>query len=247
MGPRYADVVNIVGEIVKALRVIREVLAEYVAAEKEKQAAACRKAAEEVEAARRRAAEEASQAAAREAEAHMAAERLLTRRESEKSGRRRTRRGEGPRPSAPVSSQGPAILATAATPAAPLIAESLTLPPALAALLARFQQLQQAIQGLLTATPSLRAWFERQMKDIQRRNSLEGGVAGLMFALERISRRHYRRLQAQRHLEKIEAERARADRMFAGGWREAIRYLVWVGHKDQTERLLTPPAALAPA
>jgi hypothetical protein len=211
-------------EMVKTLQYIRDVLREYLATEERKRAEA-RKRAEE--AAQRR----AEEAAAREAEMKAIQERLLAQRKQEMAeGRRRVRRGEGPRSSTPLvarTSLAPAIdpFAAVTTEWGIVAKESQTSGPL--AVLVQFERLQRAILELFDVTEGSRAWFRKLQDNPKFVAAFRGGLMGLMFGLVRLLQRRYDRAVGLAHRDKHHEQVRRIDRMAEGDWREKVRYILW--------------------
>jgi len=224
------------GEVVKALRFVRDVLVEYVATEKQKREVAARRAAE---AARRRA-EEAEQAAAREAELKAAQERLLAR-QAKPTGRRR--RGDAPLESTPLRSihilpvDAVYNVSEAPPPSQPGgLPEGL--PPGIIALLTQLQALDGALRDLFTVTDKTRAWFERVQADPRWGPLVVAASMAVSMLAPWLSSKMYRRnLQAARRREWDE-NHARVQQMFDGDWREKIRYMLWTNGQRQARQAL---------
>lgn len=220
-------------EVVKVLRHVRDVLKEYVAAEERKRVEAKRRA---EEAARR----QAEEAAAREAEMKAAQERLLARQDTKSTGRRRSRRGEGPRASTPIES-APSLM----TPHADAFATPLTdwgaaeatdqpgLPKGLVALMTQLRRLETALRDLFTVTERSRAWFEKISTDKRWGLGLQGLMAGLMIVAMRVTQRMFLRDRMLAWDRKRAEHVERLTRTIDGGWREQVRYLLWLNGEHQ--------------
>lgn len=235
------------GEVLKVLRYVRDVLAEYLATEQRKRDDATRRAAEAV----RRKAEEA---VAREAEMQAAQERLLAR-PTKPTGRRRSRRGEGPIESTPVRtmqlppvtdaifnvSEGPRPRSSGGPHGLPQ-----GFPPGLVALITQLQQLDAAIKNLFTVTDGTRAWFVKVQSD-PRWGPVVGGLSmALSMLAQRISSRLYHRDVSMAHHRKVVDNCERIDRMLKGDWKEKIRYMLWT-NGQRKDRAALAAQAEAPA
>lgn len=220
-------------EVVKALRYVRDVLKEYVATEERKRGEA-KKRAEEV--ARR----QAEELAAREAEMKAAQERLLAQQAAKSTGRRRPRRGDGPRASTPIESAPSLMTAQADAFAAPPTdwgaAEATHqpgLPKGLVALMTQIGRLEAALRDLFTVTERSRAWFEKISTDKRWGPGLQGLIVGLTIVAVRVTQRMFRRDR----LLAWDRERAKHVERLApsvdGGWREHVRYLLWLNGEHQ--------------
>jgi hypothetical protein len=223
-------------EVVKTLQYIRDVLREYVATEERKRAEARARA---EEAARRR----AEEAAAREAELKAIQERLLAQqqeRQEKADGRRRVRRGEGPRTSTPLGTRAP--LSSAADPFASVatewsnVAENQPAPTGRLAVLMQLSRLHAAILNLINATESSRAWFKKLQEDPSSAIAIRTGFGGLMMAVVKVLQLRYRDAQElayrRRQLEFVQ----RLDRMLEGDWREKVRYILWTNGQRQARQ-----------
>lgn len=217
-------------EVVQTLQYIRDVLREYVATEERKRAEAKKRA---EEAARRR----AEEAAAREAELKAMQERLLARQQEQQAkagGRRRVRRGEGPRTSTPLETR--TSLASAADPFASVATEWHNVaekPSGQLAVLAQLGRLRAAILDLINATESSRAWFEKLQKDPRGALMIRSGLGAMMMAVAKVLQGRYRRAQALAHHRKQLEYLERVDRMLEGDWREKVRYILWTNGQRQ--------------
>ena len=239
------------GEVVKALRFVRDVLVEYVATEKQKREVAARRAAE---AARRRA-EEAEEAAAREAELKAAQERLLAR-QAKPTGRRR--RGDAPLESTPLRSihilPVDAVYNVSEAPA-PSQPGGLPegLPPGIVALLTQLQALDGALRDLFTVTDKTRAWFERVQADPRWGPLVVAASMAVSMLAPWLSSKMYRRTLQAAHRREWDENHARVQQMFDGDWREKIRYMLWTNGQRQDRQALAArsqapmSAGLAPA
>jgi hypothetical protein len=224
------------GEVVKALRFVRDVLVEYVATEKQKREVAARRAAE---AARRRA-EEAEEAAAREAELKAARERLLAR-QSKPTGRRR--RGDAPIESTPLRSihilpvDAVYNVSEAPPPSQPGgLPEGL--PPGIVALLTQLQALDGALRDLFTATDKTRAWFEKVQADPRWGPLVVAASMAVSMLAPWLSSKMYRRNLLAARRREWDENHERVQQMFDGDWREKIRYMLWTNGQRQARQAL---------
>ncbi len=231
------------GEVIKVLRYMRDVLAEYMATERRKQAAARHQA----EAAAQRRAEEA---AAREAEMRAAQERLLAREMERPAARRRSRRGDGAKASVPLRAMPLPPVTTdifnfeaAREPSLPGLPPGL--PPNLVALITQISRLDAALRDLFTVTEASRTWFE----NLQRHSvwgilmrSLSMGVAALS---QRISSRMFHQKRLEAHQRRAAENWQRVRRMLDGDWKEKVRYILWTNGQRQ-ERKAPPVEPEAP-
>lgn len=227
--------------MLKALRFVRDVLAEYLATEKRKRDAAAHRAAEAARC-------KAEEAAAREAELKVAQERLLAR-QPKPTGRRR--RGDAPAESAPLRSiHVPTVdtiynVSDGPPPSQPggLLA---ALPPGVAALLTELQALDGALRSLFTVTDKTRAWFEKVQADPRWGPLVVGASMVVSMLAPWLSSKMYRRNLALAHRHEWVENRERVNRMFDGDWREKIRYLLWTnGQRQERQALAAKPQAPA--
>lgn len=223
-------------EVVKTLQYIRDVLREYVATEGRKRAEAKKRA---EEAARRR----AEEAAAREAELKAMQERLLAQqqeRQGKAGGRRRVRRGEGPRTSTPLETRAP--LSSAADPFASVatewrnVAEKAPDPTGQLAVLMQLGRLRAAIIDLINATEASRAWFKKLQTDPNWAMSISAGFGGLMMAVFKVLQLRYRDVRELAYRQKQREYVQRIDRMLEGDWREKVRYILWTNGQRQARQ-----------
>lgn len=224
-----------VHEVVKSLRYLCAVLKEYNATEQRKRAEAKRRA---DEAARRK----AEEAAAREAEMKAAQERLLARAAATSTGRRRPRRGDGPRASTPIEARPsiPSAHAGAFTSTADWTAAETSSPhglsPGLVAMMTQLGRLHAALRELFTATKTSRAWYQKISTDKQWGPTLHGLMAGLMIVAVRIARRMFHRDRFFAWQRKMIDFDKRLERMIEGDWREKVRYLLWANGQQQARQ-----------
>lgn len=228
------------GEVVKALRFVRDVLVEYVATEKQKREAAAHRAAE---AARRRA-QEAEEAAAREAELRAAQERLLAR-QPKPTGRRR--RGDAPLESTPLRTiHIPPVDAVYNVSEAPPPSQPgglpEGLPPGVIALLTQLQALDGAIRDLFTVTDKTRAWFERVQADPRWGPVVVAASMAVSMLAPWLSSKMYRRNLLAARRREWDENHARVQQMFDGDWREKIRYMLWTNGQRQARQALAAKA-----
>lgn len=223
-------------EVIRVLRHMRDVLAEYVATEKRKRAEAKHQA-EEV--ARR----EAEEVAAREAELQAAQERLFARAVERPSARRRSRRGDGAKASAPLTT----------IPLPPVTTDIFNfetlyeapppglhpgLPPNLVALFTQLDQLDAALRALFTVTDRTRAWFERIQAHPFWGSVVRGLSMGLATLTQRISSRMFHRERLAAHQRHVSENWERVRRMHAGDWKEKVRYILWTNGRRQERAAL---------
>lgn len=229
-------------EVLRVLRHVRDVLAEYVATEERKRAEAKQRAAEARRFAAEAAARQAEEAAAREAAMQTSKRRLLARATATPKGRRK--RGEAPRksPSTPIRTMALPVVTTdiysnIAEPQQPAPSGPPGLPPGLppqlVEMFTQLGQLDDAIRSLFTVTDGLNAWFER----IQRHRHWGPVVAGLSMGLsvlaQRVSSRMYHRNLFLAHQRKIDDHAKRVERMRKGDWTEKMRYMLWTNGQRQ--------------
>jgi hypothetical protein len=229
-------------EVLRVLRHVRDVLAEYVATEERKRADAKQRAAEARRFAAEAAARQAEEAAAQEAAMRTAKQRLIARATATPKGRRK--RGEAPRKSssAPIRTMAlPPVTADVFNSIAeqqeppPSAPPGLPpgLPPQLVEMFTQLGQLDDAIRSMFTVTEGLNAWFER----IQRHRHWGPVVVGLSMGLsvlaQRVSSRMYHRNLFLAHQREIDDHAKRVDRMRRGDWKEKMRYMLWTNGQRQ--------------
>ncbi len=247
-------------EVLRVLRHVRDVLAEYVATEERKRAEAKQRAAEARRFAAEAAARQAEEATAREAEMRASKERLIARATATPKGRRK--RGEAPRKtrSAPIRTielppvttdiysniaepqEQPSSVPLGSPPGLPP-----GLPPQLVEMFTQLGQLDDAMRSLFTVSEGLNAWFER----IQRHRHWGPLVVGLSMALsvmaQRVSSHMYHRNLFLAHQREIDDHAKRVDRMRKGDWKEKIRYMLWTnGQRQEREARAAQREAPAP-
>jgi hypothetical protein len=244
-----------VGEVVKALRFVRDVLVEYVATEKHKREVAARHAAETARRRAEEAARKAEEAAAREAELKAAQERLLAR-QPKPTGRRR--RGDAPLESTPLRSihilpVDAVYNVSEAPPPSPPGGLPEGLPPGIVALLTQLQALDGALRDLFTVTDKTRAWFERIQADPRWGPLVVAASMAVSMLAPWLSSKMYRRSLLAANRREWDENYARVQQMFDGDWREKIRYMLWTNGQRQARQALAArsqvptSAGLAPA